>query len=348
MILLFLLTTIKWQVAYLPLNDTTFTLKLYLEIPPQVLRFVNLDSAKMAAYEIQMIVFDRRGNQITGDYWYREIERETTNFYDSISINIPQQAKKFNLKILDLQGTEILNVKENITLLSYLANIRSRVYDDTLFVTFTVMNKKDIAGSVTISFQNMEELRYLKTGVYDDTVSFYIALVPNGKYDLHLQVKKGNDVIETTTVPVEIARPFYLDEKTWHLKVSQLEYIATPNEMNQLKKAKVEERDSLWRAFWKQYDPTPNTDYNEKEAEYFERIAYAEEHFSFGDKGWRSDRGRIYVKFGPPDEIQSRPYELSTKPYEIWYYYRLNLKFIFYDRHGFGEYILINPQGDRI
>ncbi|MEO0164795.1 MAG: GWxTD domain-containing protein [candidate division WOR-3 bacterium] len=346
--LLLLLTTIKWQAAYLPFDDSTYILNLCLEIPPQILRFTNLDSVAMATYEIQLLVFDRKGNQLTGEYWYREKERTTENLYDSLKIRIPARSKKFQLKILDLQGSELLNVKENINLLSYIANIRSRLLGDTLWVTFTILNQQGNAEWMLVEFHGMKKTELLEKGIYDDTVGFYVAPLSNGNYELHLQVKKGEGNLENTVIPVVIDRPFYLDDKTWYLKVAQLEYIATPGEMDQLRKARIEERDSLWRTFWKQYDPTPNTEYNEKEAEYFERIAYAEEHFSFGDKGWRSDRGRIYVKYGPPDEIQSRPYELSTKPYEIWFYYRLNLKFIFYDRHGFGEYILINPHGERI
>lgn len=347
-ILIFLLTTIKWQVSYTPVNDSSFNMNLLLEIPSQVLRFVPVDSIYLATYEIQLVVFDKKGNQVAGDYWYRECEKDSTNFYDTLNLFIPPTAKKFNLRVIDLQGAEVLNVRENIKTTKYLANIHFRIFYDTLFVTFTVVNKSQISGNIHFNFQNLEKKKELMPGIYEDTIDFFVGPFSNGRYELQIFIEQGGKRIETASLPVEIDRPFYIDEKTWLLKVSQLEYIATSGEINGLKKAKVEERDSLWKAFWKKYDPTPNTVYNEKEVEYFERIAYAEEHFSFGDKGWRSDRGRIYVKFGPPDEIQSRPYELSTKPYEIWFYYRLNLKFIFYDRHGFGEYILINPQGERI
>ncbi|MEO0189431.1 MAG: GWxTD domain-containing protein [candidate division WOR-3 bacterium] len=323
-------------------------MNLFLEIPVQSLKFVNKDSVYIASYEIQLTVFDNKGNQLTGDYWFREKLKDTVNFYDSLNLVIPKTAKKYNLRVIDLQGIEVLNINETIKNLDYLVNIRHNIRSDTLLVTFTIINEKSINGELDVSLENMKITRPLKPGIYEDSVHFFVAIFPNGGYQLRFVVKEQGKKIEELTVPFEIERPFYLDEKAWYLKVSQLEYIATPGEINQLRKAQIEERDSLWKAFWKKYDPTPNTEYNEKEAEYFERIAYAEEHFSFGDKGWRSDRGRIYVKFGPPDEVVSRPYELSTKPYEIWYYYRLNLKFVFYDRHGFGEYILVNPQGERI
>jgi GWxTD domain-containing protein len=127
--------------------------------------------------------------------------------------------------------------------------------------------------------------------------------------------------------------------------------------MDVLERAYVEERDSLWNRFWKQHDPTPHTELNEMEEEYFGRIAYCEENFSHGDKGWRSDRAKVYVRYGSPDEIQRKPFELYAEfpdpygnrshiydSYVIWFYYRSNLQFVFADRFGLGEYILLNPQ----
>lgn len=348
MLIFFLLMSIKWQVYYQPMNDSLFNMNLLLEVPVQNLRFVAKDSRRLATFEIQVLVYDKKGNQIAGDYWLREKEEGSTNLYDSLNLIIPGSARKFNLRIIDLQGAEILSVSENIKPMKFLANIRYRLKNDSLIISFTVINSNNSQGRINVYLQKMEQTKELKPGSYEDTVIFLVAPITKGRYELKFAVTEKHKKLDMLLVPVEIDRPFYLDEKTWQLKVEQLEYIATPNELNKLKKSPVELRDSLWNAFWKQYDPTPNTEYNEKEVEYFERIDYAEQHFSFGDKGWRSDRGRIYVKFGPPDEIQSRPYELSTKPYEIWLYYRLNLRFIFYDRHGFGEYILINPAGEGI
>ncbi len=348
MIVFFFLVSIKWQALYMPINDSLFNMKVLIEIPSERLRFVIRDSIQIASYETQLLIFDKRGEQIAGDFWFREVEKNETIFHDSLNLIIPRTASKFNLRVIDLYGQGILNVSDRIALLNLIANIHSEFSNDSLIVIFTVLNTRYPLVDLDVSFRGMNRHKSLRAGVYEDTLIFPVAQVTNGIYEMKFVISEGNQLIETLLLPIEIARPFYLDETAWQLKVTQLEYIATPAELAMLRKAVKEERDSLWRTFWRQYDPTPNTPYNEKENEYFERIAYAQEHFSFGDKGWRSDRGRIYVKFGPPDEIQSRPYELSTKPYEIWYYYRLNLKFIFYDRHGFGEYILMNPQGERI
>ena len=94
-----------------------------------------------------------------------------------------------------------------------------------------------------------------------------------------------------------------------------------------------EERDQFIEAFWQRRDPTPDTEENEFKEEHYRRIAYANEHFAAGIPGWKSDRGRIYIVFGPADEVESHPSggsyerpmeegggETSTFPFEQWRY----------------------------
>jgi len=94
-----------------------------------------------------------------------------------------------------------------------------------------------------------------------------------------------------------------------------------------------EERDQFIEAFWARRDPTPDTPENEFKEEHYRRIAYTNEHFAAGIPGWKTDRGRIYIMYGPADEIEShpsggtydRPMEegggsTSTFPFEDWRY----------------------------
>ena len=68
-----------------------------------------------------------------------------------------------------------------------------------------------------------------------------------------------------------------------------------------------EERDQFIEAFWQRRDPTPDTEENEFKEEHYRRIAYANEHFAAGIPGWKTDRGHMYIVFGPADEIESHP-----------------------------------------
>ena len=94
-----------------------------------------------------------------------------------------------------------------------------------------------------------------------------------------------------------------------------------------------DEREQFIQLFWRQRDPDPDTAENEYKEQFYERVAYADEHFSSGKPGRMTDRGRIYIKFGKPDEIESHPaggtyqrpsYEgggsTSTYPFEKWFY----------------------------
>ena len=94
-----------------------------------------------------------------------------------------------------------------------------------------------------------------------------------------------------------------------------------------------EERENFIESFWMRRDPTPDSMENEYKEEHYRRIAFSNERYASGIPGWRTDRGRIYIAHGPPDEIEShpsggqyqRPYEegggfTSTYPFEIWRY----------------------------
>ena len=111
-------------------------------------------------------------------------------------------------------------------------------------------------------------------------------------------------------------------------------YIITDAERAAFKKlSNDEERDNFIEAFWQRRDPTPDTPENEYKEEHYRRIEYANEHFAAGIPGWKTDRGRMWIKYGKPDEIESHPsggmYErpidegggqTTTYPFEDWRY----------------------------
>jgi GWxTD domain-containing protein len=111
-------------------------------------------------------------------------------------------------------------------------------------------------------------------------------------------------------------------------------YIITDEERTAWKRLSTdEEREQFVEQFWLRRDPTPDTQENEYREEHYRRIAYANERFASGIPGWKSDRGRIYITFGPADEVEShpsggsyeRPFEegggtTSTYPFEKWRY----------------------------
>jgi len=147
-------------------------------------------------------------------------------------------------------------------------------------------------------------------------------------------------------------------------------YIITPAERAAFKKLTTdEERDQFIEEFWRRRNPTPGSPENSFKEEFYRRIAYANEHFSSGIPGWRTDRGHIYIMYGPPDDKTSHPsggsyvanptelpYSgpgasniMTTYPFEDWTYRYIpgigeNVELEFVDPTMTGEYHLtMNP-----
>ncbi len=134
-------------------------------------------------------------------------------------------------------------------------------------------------------------------------------------------------------------------------------YIITDEERKAFRQLNTDdEREQFAEQFWLRRDPTPDTVENEMKQEHYRRIAYANERFAWDSPGWKSDRGRIYITFGPPDEIDAHPSggayrrptaegggETTTFPFEDWRYRYLagignNIVIEFVDTRMNGEY----------
>jgi len=134
-------------------------------------------------------------------------------------------------------------------------------------------------------------------------------------------------------------------------------YIISDEEKSVFKNLKnEEERESFVEQFWARRNPDPRSPDNAFKEEHYRRIAYANQHFTSGVPGWRTDRGRIYIMYGKPDELESHPtggsyarpfYEgggtTSTYPFEKWWYRHIegvgdDIEIEFVDKSLTGEY----------
>lgn len=132
--------------------------------------------------------------------------------------------------------------------------------------------------------------------------------------------------------------------KNLDVAIEQLRYIAKEGELSKIEDAPtLEEKQNLFLEFWKKRDPNPNTPRNERMEQYYARVEYANKHFSHFMEGWRTDMGMVYIMFGPPSNVERHPFDIDSKPYEVWAYYELNYQFVFVDQTGFGDYRLITP-----
>jgi GWxTD domain-containing protein len=143
-------------------------------------------------------------------------------------------------------------------------------------------------------------------------------------------------------------------------------YIISPEERDAFNKLGTdEEREQFIEQFWVRRDPDPNTPENEYREEHYRRVAYANQHYTSGIPGWKTDRGRVYIAWGKPDEVESYPtgsqynrpmYEgggsTTTYAFEIWWYRYLegigsDVELEFVDTSGTGEYRIALDSGEK-
>lgn len=124
--------------------------------------------------------------------------------------------------------------------------------------------------------------------------------------------------------------------------IEMLQYIEDESIVSQLLDANSDEFQKVLHDYWKKYDPTPNTEYNELMEEFYSRIDYAALEFRAISKknGVSTDRGKVYIRFGKPDEVERYSNELGYVV-ETWIYGTPHQKFIFVDKQGTGNFILI-------
>jgi GWxTD domain-containing protein len=131
--------------------------------------------------------------------------------------------------------------------------------------------------------------------------------------------------------------------------VAAMEYILTPEAYQRLASAPVDSAFDLFMEFWGPKDPSPETSINEALLEYYSRVDSTREKFSdvrIAD-GFRTDRGKAYVLYGPPVSIR-RVLTPGDAPAELWEYPHLAQRLVFEDRARRGEFVLVRIEPLRI
>ncbi len=174
--------------------------------------------------------------------------------------------------------------------------------------------------------------------------------MPRGTFTVEVKATDPND---SSRVFASAARPIRtegagagvpLAEEELNQRILQLRYVTTQTEIDNIRGAStLLDRQRRYLDLWTRLDPTPGTAANEAMDEYFRRIDYADENFRSYAAGWLTDKGRVYVIYGPPDNIATDPFRSDGKAVETWQYYRRNLRLVFLDDSGFGDFRLTTP-----
>ena len=207
------------------------------------------------------------------------------------------------------------------------------------------LGPQQIKTNVRPQLQSKDGKPYFNLTKADSGYTYAILKVPNSRFQnslYRIEVKNSDGNI--------VARDTYrsqwknMPKSLLNLNVAteMLRFIADKNTIRKINNGTPAEREKKFRNFWKERDPSPETEYNELMAEYYRRIDYAYNNFSTENTvGYNSDRGEIYIKFGPPKDI-NRKFPTSGATTEIWTY--PNRKFVFRATTGFGDFELVSKQ----
>lgn len=175
-------------------------------------------------------------------------------------------------------------------------------------------------------------------------IDFNAKSLSNARYMLKVNVISENGGVvevkkEFDNAWINMPYPLYDIE----LAVRLMEGIMLTNEeAGKLLDGDAAEQRRKFLAFWKSQDPTPDTDFNEAMEEFFRRVDYTFFNFYTNREfGWRTDRGRVYIRFGKPTEI-TREFPTNRPTREIWIYKNLNKRFVFSDITNTGNYELVS------
>jgi GWxTD domain-containing protein len=162
-----------------------------------------------------------------------------------------------------------------------------------------------------------------------------------GMYELDVHLRDANNIsmARATSFKFRVVRSADWVAKNYKNEIKYLRYLVRENEMKRLQSIPEEEQAKSLEEFWAKIDPVPATAVNELRVQYFERIDYANKHFTTEEnEGWETNMGEVYILLGPPTEIYgSRLNQIWVYEYEglVLHFFGHNLR----NRNEFDEYI---------
>ncbi|WP_445664984.1 GWxTD domain-containing protein [Fodinibius sp. AD559] len=248
------------------------------------------------------------------------------DFYAIAYLPQYQKEESYTMDIVKLSALEEDTTKQ------------SKVFSKTL-------TDKNIKTDVRPQLLYAEGKPYLNLNVTDNGYTYAIVDVPNSEFENSLyQVTVKNSA--GNIVARDKFRSKWKDMPTSLLNlgtaIEMLRFIAGKQTIRKINSGTPAEREKKFHSFWKERDPTPDTEFNELMAEYYQRIDHAYENFSTENTvGYNSDRGEVYIKYGEPKDV-TRKFPKDGATTEIWTY--SDRQFIFKATTGFGDFKLVSKQ----
>jgi len=216
-------------------------------------------------------------------------------------------------------------------------------YNKTYYAFTRIKTDSSYANQVQIKLSREKQLMLetkLTIPAENSVLSVLYALPTDSlsEGDYKLDISAGNIRQKISFSVVWFKKPTYLYELD--LALRPMRYLLSEQEFDSAKDMSSVQLATWFKSFWKDRDPSPQTLYNELLFEYYQRVN--ESNFKFRSRskeGWETDRGKIFILFGPPKSIENGRYASHSLPYIIWQYAD-SLKFIFVDKKRNGEFNL--------
>jgi GWxTD domain-containing protein len=234
---------------------------------------------------------------------------------------------------------------------TYTMNIRLYDANGNIYKDIPAVTKPVTAGSLVLL--NGFNIASFRVGMYKLEVSVHSA-GNSASAEKYFEVTPGKLAWEMAKEREELsdfpeAEKITNDSEAKNFK-NQILFIATREELSQYDDLPIEGKNNFARVFWQRRDPSPGTMSNEYKIEHYTRIRYANDNFSTfkapgaARNGWRTDRGRVYIVYGSPSDIENYPSALDTRPWMKWNYDEIEggVYFVFIDETGYGDYKLVH------
>ncbi|MCB5270388.1 MAG: GWxTD domain-containing protein [Candidatus Cloacimonetes bacterium] len=360
-----LFSLLLWGLFLLPLlaQEIIFEryesgIDIWIILPYELILFGAEDAG--AEYQVSTQIKDSRGKQVAVNEQTLEIPKRDWLQDAAIPVqqthNLPTGSYTLNVtlrnrKLGDKQNYErSFNVGSQATEIGQAYLIAER--EGFHYIPSTMALDKLQSLLLRISFAvDVQSLRLTIDGSRND---FDLLESP---FEIDLKELAQRDTIEDLNIALTemniryqleplLYRPWFSFGTRYSLKdqLNQLRYVASQNDWRVLSRVPKNKYHNAIESFWQANDPTPGTIRNENRELFNQRVLQADEKFTLHKRlqGWKSDRGRIYIKFGDPDQITTEAFPIGRAPSISWHYFRLNRVFVFADERGFGQYTLRN------
>ncbi len=313
---------------------------------------VNKDNKKSITEYFKVLPFWKGGAAISDLQFASRIIQDSPNknslFYKNTFEIIPATMNIFgdNQPVL-FYYLELYNLKNlpdgNIKLESVVYNSRGKVVSNKIKTISNTLNSRVEVGTVVVNKYPTDS--YTMTEALLDSAANIGISSSKRFYVYNPSIPQPDTVYNNNTE--SLSSEFNIMSEDELDKIFQeSKYIAATNEIKQYEGIEtLEGKRKFLYNFWKNRDLNPATSINEAYQDYMNRVQKSNERFSsMGKEGWKTDRGRVYLIYGEPSEIERFPNQQNTKPYEIWHYNELQggVIFVFADLTGFSQYTLVH------